>query len=256
MKTLRLLMVTILAVVMSGGAFAAQKGYQEDIKSLLESQGSDIKGEIILKIAQGPDFIEALESIDSLRGTSRILKNYIEKNREKIIEELAKRFKNKEEADEWLNILIEDDSITNEELNKKLTLLAFAVLKKAGANLSGALSNAVKVGRSIEVVKTLIDKGGAEVNKQGGLFRGRFQCYTALIWATQNGDIDMINFLLEEGANPNEKDVLGETALYHAERALRDTEEKGYTRIMHAQKIVKILEEAMKKKHEGSKNEN
>lgn len=62
-------------------------------------------------------------------------------------------------------------------------------------------------GNYMEVLATLRFEGKADVNLRG------YNGMTALMWAAHNEDIELLDWLIEEGANINEQENYGQTAL-------------------------------------------
>jgi serine/threonine-protein phosphatase 6 regulatory ankyrin repeat subunit B len=77
--------------------------------------------------------------------------------------------------------------------------------------VAAAMHSGVFAGENTEVIDILL-KAGAKVNLQG---KGG---YTALMWASFNGDRETVNVLLKAGAAPNLKDENGDTALSKASK--------------------------------------
>ncbi len=63
----------------------------------------------------------------------------------------------------------------------------------------------------VEVVKALLD-AGAKVNEKNN------DSYTALIWASKKGHVEVVEALLDAGAKVNEKTLICETALMKASK--------------------------------------
>ena len=65
-------------------------------------------------------------------------------------------------------------------------------------------------GNYMEVLEMLYYDGKADINLRGN------EGMTALMWATYNEDLDLMEWLIEEGADINEQSHFGATALMHA----------------------------------------
>ena len=64
----------------------------------------------------------------------------------------------------------------------------------------------------VGVVRILVEQWVAEAGAQAQDANGT----TVLMWAARGGDVEMVRFLLEDGANINAQDVSGTTALMWA----------------------------------------
>ncbi len=91
------------------------------------------------------------------------------------------------------------------ELNKLIKKIDIATLKKDGFNL---IFHAIRH-NDLDVLERII-KQGADVNDTNNMFKT-----TPLIEATILGYLEIVELLIEKGADPNIRDTEGKTALIH-----------------------------------------
>ena len=129
-------------------------------------------------------------------------------------------------------ILLEDIKGVNAFDNKNWTPLFWAIaagdwelvrgLLHRGAvvdyhknnNFKTAFNIATKMGYEAELVEALIDTRGVDAR-----FGGSLKNYTLLMWAAGKGDVELVEYLLQRGADPDLQDYRDTTALIKAVRS-------------------------------------
>ncbi len=106
--------------------------------------------------------------------------------------------------------------LMNAALNNQIASVKLLIEKGADVNAKYEGCTPLMYACSKEIAKLLIEKG-ADVNAQaadgGTATSGQGGGGTALMGASRGGDTDLVQFLLEQGANVNAKDKTGWTAL-------------------------------------------
>ncbi len=220
MKVIKLLLAGAFALGINGAAFAAEQKSEASLVDIPE----DMKKHLLSFIIAEPDFAKVIKKAGGLAEVDEEYKRLI-------IEELVKRFKNKEEAEAEFY-----------KLSKEGTLnpLALAVLKLKGVTkeMQELALNMAAENRHAKVVDMLIEALAPSMKNKSGYdrliwaIRNRYPKVanilrgvvtdlnrknrsgnTALMIAADEGNGYMVDQLIELGADLNIKNLLGETAL-------------------------------------------